>query len=142
MQNLLPDIKITKVSDLTANGTSTVNSSVVDMANYETAVFFTFIATAAAGNVLKVQQGQASNLSDAADLAGSGQSAGTSEEVVAVEIVKPLERYLRATVVRGTSTVLGEIWCIQANPRNRPVTSSLTGTAAVKTVVSPAEGTA
>lgn len=142
MQGLLADIKITKVADTTANGTTTINSSVIDMAGYEGVIFFCNIATAAAGNILKVQQGLVSNLSDAADLAGSGQTSGASDEVTGVEIIKPLERYLRATVVRGTSTILGEIYAVQFNPRTRPQNSSLTGTAAFKSLVSPVEGTA
>ena len=139
---MLNSCKLTKVADQTANGTSTINSSVIDMSGYEGVIFFTNILTAASGNILKVQQGQASNLSDAADLASSGQSSGTSDEVVAVDVVKPQERYLRATVVRGTSTILGEIWALQYGCRSRPQSNVLSGTINSKTLVSPAEGTA
>jgi len=140
--NLLTDVKITKVADTTANGTTTVNGSVIDMQGFEGVLFVTNIASAAANNIMKVQQGQVSNLSDAADLAGSGQTSGASDEVVAVDIYKPLERYLRPVVVRGTTTVLGEIYAIQYRSRRKPQSNVISGTINSRVLVSPAEGTA
>lgn len=137
--NLLNGVKITKVADRTSAGTSTITGSVVDTAGFENATFFTKIDTPAANNKLKVQQGQAANLSDAQDLAGSG--VGT-EGVLKIEIAHPLERYLRPAVERGTSTAVGEIWCLLSNPRVQPVTNAATGSEAAKTLASPAEGTA
>lgn len=137
--NLLNGAKITKVADRTSAGTSPITGSVVDMSGFENAIFFTKIDTPAANNKIKVQQGQAANLSDAADLAGSG--VGT-EGLVMIEIAHPLERFLRPAVERGTSTAVGEIYCVQFNGRVLPVTNSVTGTQASKILASPAEGTA
>lgn len=141
--NLIPNVKITKLTDGNATaGTSTVNGGIVDMQGWDGVVFFSVFGTANAANVLKVQQGQQSNLSDAADLAGSGQSSGASDEVVAVEIAKPLERYVRPVLVRGASTAHGEIWAMQYQGRSMPQSNAVVGTQAAKVLASPAEGTA
>lgn len=140
--NLLNQVKLDLLNAATANGTSTVNGAVVDMAGWDGAIFFTTIQTAAANNGLKVQQGLDSGLSDGADLLGSLQSSGSSDEGVIVEVYRPLERYLRPVVVRGTSTVVGEIWCLRYRGRSNPTSNSTAGTQAAKTVVSPVEGTA
>jgi len=142
MLNMLNGIKLTKLTDATGAGTSTINGGIVDMAGYEGVIFFTNLATANSGNLIKVQQGQASNLSDAADLAGSGQTSGASDEVVAVDVFKPLERYLRPVIVRGASTTIGEIWAMQYGCRSRPQSNVVSGTINSRTLVSPAEGTA
>ena len=140
--NLLNQVKLDLVTASTANGTSTINGGIVDMAGWDGAIFFTTIQSAASNNGLKIQQGNDSGLSDAADLAGSLQSSGSSDEGVIVEVYRPLERYLRPVVVRGTTTVVGEIWCLRYRGRSNPTSNSTSGTQAAKTVVSPAEGTA
>lgn len=141
--NLLTDCKLDKVADSTTTATSTVNSSIIDMQGYEGVIFITNIVTANAGNFLKAQQGAASNMSDAADLAGSRVDSNASDEMVALCIHKPVERYVRASVVRaGATTVLGEIYALRYGARTVPKDNSLTGTGQAKVVVSPAEGTA
>jgi hypothetical protein len=66
--------------------------------------------TATAVTQVKVQQGAAANLSDAADLAGSGISiaADGSDDngVFVVDVYKPSKRYLRVVVVRGTANAV------------------------------------
>lgn len=56
--NLLEEVKITKLNDATAAGTSAINSTVVDMAGFDGVVFMTNSgAIAATGTaVVKVQQ--------------------------------------------------------------------------------------
>jgi hypothetical protein len=138
--NLLSQISIDKVKDSTSNGTSDVVTSIVDMANYEGVVFITNIATPAANNGIKAQQGQDSGMSDSADLAGTLlQNASAGD--LRLEIHKPAERYLTATVKRGTSTVVGEIWAIRYGRRTMPDAVFTAGTKS-KTFVSPDQGTA
>lgn len=140
--NLLPNVKITKVADTAASAGTDVNGSVLDMQGYEGVLFCTNVTTANAGNFLKAQQGQVSNLSDAADLAGTKVTSGSSDEALVLEVHKPLERYIRPVIVRGgANTITGEIWAIQYTSRVAPRTSDVAGTLASKTVVSPAEGT-
>lgn len=140
--NLLPNVKLTKLTDPTATGTTTIVSGIVDMQGFESVVFFTSLGTAATNNGMKVQQGADSGGSDLADLAGSLQTSGSSDEDLAVEIIKPRERYLACAIVRGTTTTIGDIWAIQAGPRVGARDNSVSGTIAVKSLASPEEGTA
>ena len=140
--NMLNGCKLEMLTAATAAGTSDVDSGIVDMQGYEGVSFFTRFGTAAANNSIKAQQGQASNLSDAADLANTSVVSGTSDEGVYLDIYKPQERYVRIRALRGTSSTLGDIWALKYGNRSMPKDSNLSGTLIGETHVSPAEGTA
>jgi hypothetical protein len=116
------------------------------MANYEGVVFIAALGrlTSGALTALKAQMGNESNLSDAADLAGSAIAIADSDDnkLLVLDIHRPAERYVRAVVARGTAdaTIDGVI-AIQSGPRVLPVTQDST-VAGIETHVSPAEGTA
>ena len=135
-------IKIDKVSELTASGTSDVNSTVIDLQGYEGVAFFTSIDTGNAGNLLKVQQGDAANLSDAADLASSRSVANANNMVVVTDLFRPQKRYARAVVVRAAATRVGEIYAIRYGAHQRAVVNAVANTLALKQLVSPDAGTA
>lgn len=138
--NISKETKIVKVLGPTATGTTTINTSVVDMQGYDGVIFLGSIGTAAANNGMKAQQGAQSNLSDAADLAGS-LAGGASATDLLVEVTKPQKRYVRAAVVRGTTTTIDCVWAILYRGVKQPVDNS--GAAvAQKLLVSPSEGTA
>lgn len=142
MKNLLPNTKIVKVSATVSTATSAVNCTVVDTLGYEGVMFVASIGTANSGNGIKVQQGQASNLSDAADLAGSAvMSDGTQTDLVA-DVYQPQERYVRAVVIRaGATTTVEAVWAILYGPRVVPI-SNVTAAQAAELSLSPDEGTA
>ena len=73
MLNISKEVKVTRVMNGVAAGTSAQNSSVIDMQNFDGVVFIAAFGAITSGAVTsaKAQQGAASNLSDAADLAGS-----------------------------------------------------------------------
>jgi hypothetical protein len=98
------------------------------------------VTTAAADNYLKWQQDTDSGMGTAADLAGSKVTSGTSETMVGC-LVKPTERYVRAVVVRTTTTVFESGHYILFGGAKLPLTSTVSGTTVTGTVVSPAEGT-
>jgi len=79
--NLGKSVKVTDGLDY-ASGTADRNGVVLDMANWEGVLMVVKFATIAAGAVtsIKAQQGAASNLSDAADLAGTGQTVADASE--------------------------------------------------------------
>jgi hypothetical protein len=133
-------VKITKVEELTANGTSAIESASVDMSGYEGVLFITNIITAAANNTIKASQ--SSDDSTFADLLGTSVASGTSDEVCWLDILHPTDRYVRCEVARGTSTVVSEIYAIQYGAHKQPVDNTTTGTIAGEAHVSPAEGTA
>lgn len=144
MQQLLPQIKLTKVKDHTAAGTTDVDSDILDMSGYEGVMFFTSLGTAAADNSIKIQQNTANSASGMADLEGTSivSGASPSNEDLASDIYRPRERYVRAKVIRTTSSTCESIWAIQYGPRTQPVTNSVSGTIETETHQSPAEGTA
>lgn len=125
----------------TASGTSTVNGAVQDLANFDGYVFFTVIYTANAGNFLKAQQGEVSDGSDMADLAGSKQVAVANGQVVYYDAKKGGERYVRPVVVRGAATIVGEIYAIPYHGSSEPVINAITNVLLGTRAVAPVEGT-
>lgn len=139
--NLSKDLKVTKVLVATATGTSTINTSVVDTQGFEGVLFLVSLGTAAANNGIKGQQGQIANMSDAADLAGTQVLSNGTQTDILLDIYRPQERYLRAAVIRGTTTTIDCVWAIQYMPGKKPV-NNVTAAQVVELWASPAEGTA
>jgi len=145
--NLSKETKISQVITPTAGaaGTSDINSSIIDMSGFEGVLFAVTFGAITGGAVtsIKVQQGAASDMSDAADLEGSAQTIADTddEKVFYVDVARPLERYVRLVVDRGTANaVVSSAIAVQYSPRNQP-TSHGSGVSG-ETHVSPAEGTA
>jgi hypothetical protein len=142
--NLSNSCKILEHIPTTATGTTTINGNTVDMAGFDSVLFIIKYSTAANNNTLKAQQGQASNMSDAADLAGTSVTVGASDEIVWIDLHRPQERYVRAAALRGTTTVIEWAVAIQYNAHaaKLPISNALAGTIAGELWISPAEGTA
>ncbi len=140
MINVLKETKLTRVLDATAAGTSALQSTVVDMAEFDSVTF-----VAALGDVLDTcvlelvaQHGDQSDGSDAADVTGATTTftAGATDaddKLMAVEVQRPQKRYLRCKLLRATANaVVDGIVAIQANPAEAPTThdsSTVLGTA-------------
>ena len=134
---LLNEVKVTVVKTTQATGTSAVNTDSVDMTGYDGVVFVGALATANAGNSVNVAQ--SSDNSTFADLEGTAQVPGTNGDLVAIDVFRPTDRYVRAEIVRaGATTVTETFFAIQYRGRKSPVTSIATQ----ETHVSPDEGTA
>jgi len=139
--------KVVRVMNAVAAGTTPQNGSIIDMAGFEGVRFIAAFGALTATQVtsLKVQQGAAANLSDAADLAGSKAGPlgdGDGNGLLITEIFRPQERYVRCVVSRGTANavidgVIAELY----GPRVLPVAKDATVIAQTK-LGSPAEGTA
>lgn len=125
----------------TGAGTSEIDGATIDTAGYEGVLFIAKFGTAASDNTLQAQQGAASDLSDAADLAGTSVGVGSSDEIVWVDLFRPLERYVRVQAERGTSTTLDWGVAILYGARTMAVDNATAGTIAGELHVSPAEGT-
>jgi hypothetical protein len=139
MMNFLKNVKITLVNDAAASAGTAVNSSSVDMAGFDGVVFVGKMATVNATNSAHV----ATSSDDSAfnDLLGTSVVPGDDADSWAIEVHKPLERYLRCEVVRsGANTALGEIYAFQYTARKAAVTQGTTIDSEVH--ASPAEGTA
>lgn len=134
---LLNDVKVTVVKTTQSTATSAVNTDSVDMTGFDGVVFVGALATANAGN--SVNLAQSSDNSTFVDLAGTAQVPGTSGDLVAIDLFRPSDRYVRAEIVRaGASTVTETFYAIQYRGRKSPITSIATQ----ETHVSPDEGTA
>lgn len=140
MFNFSKDIKVVLAKAAQTAGTSAITADVIDTLGYDGVAFFGSIATANAGNYAKIEQGQASDLSDAADQAGSKCVPANNGDSFLVEVVQPQERYVRVNVTRTVSTAVGDIYAVLYRAARLPVTQGSTIKAVQ--VQSPAEGTA
>lgn len=141
--NLSSAVKVLEHIPTTVTGTTTINGTAVDMANFDGVLFVCKITTAAANNTMKAQQDTAVGMGSAADLLGSAVVlGGASDEILWIDLYKPQERFVRAAVLRGTTTVIEWAIAIQYTARLRPVSNALAGTIAGKVLASPIEGTA
>lgn len=145
--NLGKNVKITRVSNAVAAGTTDVNCSTLDMQGWEGVMFIAGFGaiTATAVTSIKAQQGAESDLSDAADLEGTGVSVADDDDnqLAWLDIYRPTERYVRAVVDRGTANaVIDFVIAIQYGAKKAPVTHDATTVSGGEVHVSPAEGTA
>lgn len=140
--NLSKNVKLIKVKAGQATGTTAVDSDVIDMAGYEGVLFFGTIATANAGNYMKAQQDSVIGMGTAVDLAGSKVTAAADASVVWLDVHRPTKRFVRVEIVRGLTTVTGDIYAIQYNGRKLPETNLTLNSLIGLLLVSPSEGTA
>lgn len=145
---LLPDIKIIyDAVAATAAGTTAVNGSIIDMAGYEGVVFVVRFGTLTATQVTKIkaQQDSDSGGGTMADLVGTASTAladGDGGKVLALDVFRPIERYVRCVVVRGTANAVVEGgFAILYGGSTRPATQPA-DIISKEVHVSPIEGTA
>jgi len=138
--NISKNVKLILAKAGAVAATSAVTTDVIDMQGFEGVAFFGSIATVDPTNYIKVQQGQAANMSDAADLAGTKLAPGDNGDSFLTDIYRPRERYVQVVVTRTVSTALGDIYALLYSAIKAPVTHGATIDA--ETHVSPIEGTA
>ena len=113
------------------------------MANYENVVFITSLGTAAADNGHKINQSSDDGAADDyTDLLGSSLLCNGTGKVVVSEVIRPTKRYVKCSVVRGTSTTINNCICIRWGAKTKSVTNTVTNSMNTELLVSPAEGTA
>jgi len=144
--NLSKNVKITRVSNAVAAGTTEIDGAVIDMQGFEGVQFAVSFGTITSGAVtsIKLQHGDAANLSDAADLAGTAMTVADTDDnkMFVIDCYRPLKRYVRCVVLRATqNAVVDGISATQYSARVKPCTNDSTTVASTKTVVSPAAGT-
>lgn len=139
---LSEQVQIKAALAATAAGTTNVTGSIIDTSGFEGVLFIACFGTAAADNYIKAQQDTAVGGGTMADLAGSAVGVGSSDEIVWLDLHRPLERYVRAIAVRTTSSTLSWGVAIPYGAKKQPVDNTTAGTIHGETTVSPAEGTA
>lgn len=145
--NLIKDVKLTRVMNAVAAGTTAQNSSEIDMEGFEGVMFILAVGTLTATQTTSIKAQQTSTTgSGYADLAGSGSGDfddADSNQCAVLDVYKPREQFLRAVVTRGTANaVIDGVFALQYGPGKRPTTQDATTVALNELVVSPAEGTA
>jgi hypothetical protein len=119
-----------------------VNGATLDMAGFDGVILFGTIATANAGNYLKAQQGEVSDGSDMADLAGTKVVADANGSIVAIDINRPKERYVRGVFIRaGANTATGDMYALRYKAGSAPTSNTIANVLKSLKLVSPAEGT-
>lgn len=148
MQNLIKDVKISRLLNAVAVGTTTQTPAApLDMSGYDGVLLICAFGTITDGTPgLKARQGQAANMSDAADLLGTLVSPALTDDnkLVALDIYRPQERYVDCQVLRGgaTGAVIDGVIAIQYRGRKSPITQDTAHVAVNESHVSPSEGTA
>lgn len=135
--------KLDFASSYTTAATTTINGTGYDCSNYEGIIFYTRVGTAATGNTLVAQASSDDASTDAySDLEGTSVGVGASDEQIWLEIKRPVKKWVRPTLLRGTSTTADPIIAIRYGARSLPVDNTTAGTIHGEAHISPAEGTA
>lgn len=138
MNQLINIVEVIDASAPIATGTTDQFSSIVDTSGADGVMFVARLGSPAANNILSAQQNSLNQAGGMADLASSGQAAGSSNLVVC-EVSRPQKRYVRARVQRGTTTTIDSIMAFKYNIIKQPATQPASTVG--KAVVAPAEGT-
>ena len=143
--NISNQIKTTRVMNAVAAGTSDQNSSSVNMSNFEGVRFTTAFGTITAGAATSVRVQQSADNSNWDDLLGSDITVADDDDnqVVVIDIWRPIDRYVRVTVKRATqNAVIDGILAYQYGPLKLPTTHDSGTVQTTETHISPIEGTA
>jgi autotransporter adhesin len=147
IRNITDQIKVTRALVGTTTATSQQDGVTFDMAadgGYDGIIFFgNGITTANAGNFVRVEQGNQSNMSDAATIAGSRATAVANGDYLQINLPKVQERYVRINVIRaGATTATTDMYAVQYRAGG-PLPIVQTGTNRIITQVAPGyvEGT-
>jgi len=96
--------KVKRVINATAAGTTTINSTSVDMSGFESVTFLVAFGAIVAGAATSIKAQQSSDDTSFNDLKGTAVTvADTDDNKVAIlEVIRPLDRYVRVVVARAT----------------------------------------
>ena len=116
---------MTRVSNAVAAGTTTVNSSSVDMKGFDAVAFVVAFGAITSTAVTSCKLQGSTDDSTFVDLESTGVTVADTDDnkIFVLEQDRPRYRYLRCTVVRGTANaVIDGIVAHQLKPQVEPVT--------------------
>lgn len=129
-----------------AAGTSDLTSGAVDMQGFESARFLYCLGTITSGAVTSIKAQQCDTTGGSyADLLGTSVTVADTDDnkVVSLEIVQPLERFLKVVIDRGTqNAVVESLVVILSGSKELPIADDSTTVVGSEVHVSPIEGTA
>ncbi len=123
--SLFDNYKVTIVATSTAEATSAVESSSVDMTGFSEVSFLATVGTPSDDNILKVQ-GSFDN-SDFTDISGAVVVPGETDAAQYVSIVNGPSTYVRAVVTRATATTVDSIIAFRGKAGHNPQTNNTAG---------------
>ena len=131
--NFLKNYKISVVEAAAAAAQTALTTDILDMEGFDGVIFIALTGDVTDTSVLglNVEHGDASGGGDMADTtASAAYTAGASDadsKVLAVDVYKPLKRYVRGVLTRTTANaVIGGIIAIQYQGRKCPVAQDAT----------------
>ncbi len=148
MHNLIRNSILERVMNAVAAGTSDQNSSWVDTLGFDYVEFQAWFGTLTAGQVTTTKlQYSSDGTNSLGDVAGSATAAladGDSNKGVRSAIYKPLYRYVRMVIDRGTANaVIDGVFALKGPMAfEAPVTQDSDIAVAIKSLNAPAIGTA
>lgn len=130
-----------------AEGSADRDGAVFDTQGLEGVMMVVKFGDIAAGATtsIKAQQGEQSDLSDAADLAGTGQAVADDDDnqIFIIDLYRPRERYARLVVDKDGSNNTEEMaFYIGYGARKKPPVLALADAVSYERHISPAEGAA
>jgi len=135
LSNLIERIKILSAITPTAGaaGTSAINGSTIDTQGFRGVLFSVHFGAIVAGAAtsIKVQHGDASDLSDAADVAGTSQTIADTDDdkVFYCDLNRVTKRYCRVVVSRATQNATCEATAILYDAVSKPPAQTASGEA-------------
>lgn len=137
-QNISKRTQLQVLTIATAAGTSTVNSSSVDMSGANGCLFVGSFGTANAGNTVHVQE--SADDSAWANVADTEIVPTTNDNLWEIDIYRPLLQFLRVVHTRGASTTINPTTAQRYQPMNMSTVLDSTVDEIV-TLASPLAGT-
>jgi hypothetical protein len=144
MQELIAFVKPVSAITPTAGvaAATAITGSIIDTLGFNGVLFVIPFGTIASTAVtsFKVEHSDASDMSGNADIAGTAQTVADTDDdkVFYVDIRKPVKRYVRLLVSRGTANAALSATALLYDPSAAPFTQSAVG----ERFVGPASGTA
>ena len=140
MNYLSRNVKLTTIQAAVAAGSTDVETSEVDTSGYEGVLLLGMVTPASSQSTCKLSaQSAASTTATFVTIEGSSAeyAAGPTSRIniLASDVYKPVDRYVRAYVTRGTSnTAIEGVAAILYGPKKAPVTSTSSDTYLARTV--------
>lgn len=129
--HLHQNVKVTEVLGAVAAGTTVQNGTTLDMSGFEGVMFIASMGAITAGAVtsLIASGGAASNGSDKVAITGASVTIADDgdDKAYVLDIFRPLDRYITATVNRATqNAVINSVMAIQYGAKERPIVHDAT----------------
>ena len=146
IKSILKNCEVDRIMESVNAGTAANLSAAVDMAGYEGVLFVVSLGAITTTGIATVKVSQCDTSGGSyADLTGTSVAStadGDAQGLILVEVINPLERYLKVTVTTATANVeIDSVTAIKFGAKAMPITENA-DVIDSEQHISPAEGTA